>query len=334
MISNSNIYDNDIINYDVTLKNDLLYYEEKSEYNHIRLINLGYGSWEHQDLNLHIREFDLNRSGDYIIKKIVLKLDLRSYDNLLSNNDLISSLFNTDINLKVCNVTILETKLLNSFIFNKDSVTTNIDHVIIDIYNFEKYLTSIKTKKKGFHKRTAIQSINLSIIYNKILDEIYDNLYINYEIPPEEIDNCNSSSISSEGILYKNIYFNIDKININKNSNSFKFQCVDYTGNMYICIYIDSDIDNVIEEITLNCYSNITFHTINILGKTVYVIPLKFDLLDNLDNINNYVYDNINILLYKNIKIYNDALLLFNVKTSGDNYMSDIIIYNTNYYLI
>ena len=329
----SNIYDNDIINYNVALKNDLLYYEEKSEYNHLNLNELDSITTPIRG-NIYQKDFNLNKilgNDKYIIKKIYLKLDLESYNNLLSNNDLIYSLFDTNINLRVCHINIIETKLLDSFIFNKDLVTTNMDYVIIDIYNFEKYLKSIRTNKKGFYRKGPMQPIILSMIYDKILDELLNNLYINYEVIYEEIEEIDSLIIYNG--FYKNISFNIDKINIDKNSNSFKFQCIDYTGNMYICVYIAGDINNVIEEITLNCYSNITFYTIDILGKTVYIIPLKYDLLDNLDNINNYVHDNINILLYKNNKIYNDTLLLFDVKTSEDNYISDIIIYNTSYYL-
>ena len=106
---------------------------------------------------------------------------------------------------------------------------------------------------------------------------------------------------------------------------------------MYICVYIDSDNnDNSIEDITLNNYSSVLFHKIYVLGKPIYIIPLTFDLSDNLNNIENYVYNNKNIESYKeNNKIYNSnnsKPLIFKIHTTLDTYMSDIIAYKTCYY--
>ena len=93
---------------------------------------------------------------------------------------------------------------------------------------------------------------------------------------------------------------------------------------MYICICFDND-DNSIEEITVNNYSSVSFHKIFILEKPVYIIPFTFDLLDNFDNIHNYVYYNKHKIYSK---IYDDINLIFKVNTTLDTNLSNIFSYS------
>jgi hypothetical protein len=325
MIGNFN--DFDIYNYHVSLKNDLLYNEDdKIEHKVLKIIDLPCKQYI-----FDTKMYDLNIKSNYVIKKIYLKLDLDTYDNWLSDNNLLFLLFNTDIKIidPVTGVSLIETKLLDSFIFNKTIKTdnNNLNNLIIDVYNFEKYVKVAKNNGLLINKDTRYKLI---IEYSEIINTIIKHLYIDYELLEEDTKYTTSN-------LSNCIYFNIDKIVIDKNTNSFNFYYVDYEKDMYICIYIDSDNDdNSIEDITLNNYSSVSFHKMCVLGKTIYIIPLTFDLLDNLNNIDNYVYNNKNIDFYseKN-KIYNSTpgtRLVFKVNTTLDNYMSDIIIYKTCYY--
>jgi hypothetical protein len=136
------------------------------------------------------------------------------------------------------------------------------------------------------------------------------------------------------------IYFNTDKIIVDKNTNSFDFYYIDYDRDLYIYMYINSDYDdinNTINNVTLNNDTQINYYQIDVLNKKVYIIPLRYDFINNLDNLNCYINNNTNVELYrKENKIYNltDRYKTFSLKTDFNAYNSDIIIYRVSYYSV
>ncbi len=334
--------DSDIINYKSALKTDLSYFEEKQNNN---IINLNEFQTLHNNdnNNYSISEYILKLEENFIINRLFLKLDLDMYEELLSNDDLIYSLFNTDIVFKSHNIDIIDIKILDSLVLNNgvndnNDNTEEINKVVIDLYNFSKYVTSIKTNKKGLYIQDKI-TLSLCITYDKLLqDFIKDNIYIEYET-------YNSDDFLDRDIInmrekYSNIYFNSDIIGINRTEDEINFMYIDYDRDLYICLYINSDsndIDNTINNITLNNDTQINYYQIDVLNKKVYIIPLRYDFIDNLDNLNYYVQNNTNIELYrKENKIYNltDRYKTFSLKTDFNVYNSDIIIHRVSYYSV
>ena len=212
MINNN---DFDIYNYHVSLKNDLLYNDETIEHKVLKIIDLPCERYV-----FDTKMYDLNIKTDYVIKKIYLKLDLDTYDNWLSDNNLLFLLFNTDIKIidPITGISIIETKILDSFIFNKIIKTDNNDlnNLIIDIYNFEKYVKIVKHTGLLINKTTRYKLI---IEHSDIVNDILKNLYIDYELLDIEYNMSHLSNC---------IYFNTDKIIVDKNTNSFDFYYIDY----------------------------------------------------------------------------------------------------------
>jgi hypothetical protein len=332
--------DSDIINYNSSLKNDLSYYEEKQDNN---IINLNKFNTLHKNNNNNTNnntttEYILKLEDDFIINRLFLKLDLDIYEELLSNNDLIYSLFNTDIIFKSHNVDIISIGILDSLILNNNVNNSELNKVVIDLYNFSKYVTSIKTGKKGLYIQEKI-TLLLNIKYDNILkDIIKDNIYIEYET--YNCDEVMDRDIFNMREKYSNIYFNSDIICINKDEDEINFTYIDYDRDLYIYMYINSDYDdinNTINNVTLNNDTQINYYQIDVLNKKVYIIPLRYDFINNLDNLNCYINNNTNVELYrKENKIYNltDRYKTFSLKTDFNAYNSDIIIHRVSYYSV
>jgi hypothetical protein len=326
---NNNNDEHEIYNYETSLINDLTYNDEYENIYKIMKLNNGdksctgniiLSSIFHRKENTKL--YNLNFGKNYLIKKIYFKIDIDTYNSWINDKNFLYSLFNTDISITdgyKCSYKestnyvyyYIDIKILDSLLFNKNINNSNLNNIIIDIYNFDKYLVDKMLYIEGWK--------SLKIKSDVILD-IIDYIYIDYDFNNNILNTVDDSS--------NNIKFYKFNIIINKNTNSFNFECFNYS--MYICIcFDDNDDDNDIEEITVNNYPCVSFHKIYILEKPVYIIPLTFDLLDNIDNIHNYVYYNKNIT---NNKIYNDMNLFFKIYTTLDNCLSNIFAYTYTYY--
>ena len=282
----------DIDNYEEDLIKDLSYnIDDTNEIINTINLRLDCPSIDYKIEETYVKNYalDLNKC---IIKRIYLKLDLTAYDKLLLDDNLINDLLgNIDFKLIINNNTLFS-NMLNVLILDKYDNKYD-DKIIINVFNFYKYKCIISFLSKGLYidnNDKLYLSILSSNMYNETsINLLIDNLYIEY-VSFNNIDKSFISKYSSKN--------SIDSIKIvcnylDNDDTLFKFYIFRMAAAvLYISLYIE-DNDDIIEDIILNDEFSVSFHKIYILNKLIYIIPLTYDLLEKLDNINYYVSNKI-----------------------------------------
>jgi hypothetical protein len=229
----------------------------------------------------------------------------------------------------IINVNGVYANMLNILILDKygNKYDNKYDNkIIIDVYNFYKYKYNLSVLSRGLYinRFDNLYFTISSNIYDENIDLLINNLYIEYVSLDDINSNSNNDLLTNFTPKFVADYNKLECKYLNNNDNLFEFEFPKMHINMlYISIYIE-DNDDVIEDIILNDEFSVSFHNLYILNKLIYVIPLTYDLLENLENI--YYYFTNNMIFNEDNIIYKPNHFFFKVITNKNINTSNIYI--------